>query len=207
MSSHTNEARLKFVEKRTVLITGSVTRETWHKVMAVMSDLLFQGAPDIAIIFDSNGGECKPGLDLYDLFNTYPGTKTGIVISRAHSIATVILQACDVRICAQHADILIHNIQAEITLETASSPKKFAEWLKGRKYVQDRIHKILAGRTDKTISRIAKECRKDKAMNSKEALDFGLIDRLLTKKDLTKWFRPEALEEFHRGVPPKNVEK
>ena len=179
------------IEKKIIPIEGKVDGDMFHFIREIMGGLLLKDCPDILVTFTSTGGSVSAGLDIYDLINNYPGKSTGIVFAMANSIAAVILQACDERICAKHAEILIHYIsQNSISLDVMSKPngKAYQNMLKGGRRDQAYINQILTERTGQALKVIRGESAKDLAMTSEEALIFGLIDRIAEKKDLAKWF-------------------
>lgn len=120
----------------------------YKKVALAFAYLVTKGSPDLKIIIDSNGGSTSVGLDIYDLIRLYPGKTTGLVISKAASMAAIILQACKVRTCAIHAEVLIHHIsRRSVSLDTLVSPSQRKKLVTGMKLIQQQQYKILMART------------------------------------------------------------
>ena len=179
-------------------IDGEINLKTLELTKSIADRLLVAGAPDVAVIIDSRGGDIDAGLDIFDILDTYPGHKTAIVYVQASSIAAVILQACDQRLCAQHAIILVHDGHEDISLTIARHPRKFAKWLKNSEKVQAKMYRILSERTGLSINKIRALSERDKSLNSVEALKHKLVDRILTKSDMAKHFRPEVLQKLQK---------
>jgi ATP-dependent protease ClpP protease subunit len=190
------EAADILAKAKVFVIDGEINLKTLELTKSIASRLLVAGAPDVAVIIDSKGGGVDAGLDIFDILDTYPGHKTAIVYGRASSIAAVILQACDQRLCAQHATILIHDGHDDISLTIARHPCKFAKWLKNSEKTQTKIYRILSERTGLSINKIRALSERDKHLNPMEALKHKLVDRILTKSDMAKHFRPEVLEKL-----------
>lgn len=142
--------------------------------------LVIRGAPDIQVIITSDGGRVNCGLDIYDMIRLYPGKVTGRVIGYAKSIAAVILQACDVRECARHSHLLIHNMSRDrISLDSMRNAKKREEIAQEMEQTQRRMNKILSERTGQPISVIRKACKLGEEWTATQALHFGLIDKIV----------------------------
>jgi ATP-dependent protease ClpP protease subunit len=185
-----------------VIDDEEIGAKTVELTKSIAGRLLIAGAPDVAVIIDSKGGRVDYGLDIFDILDTYPGHKTAIVYGRASSIAAVILQACDQRLCARHASILIHDTREDFSLTTARHPLKFAKWLEEGEKVQAKVYRILSERTGLSINKIRALSERDKSLNPEEALKHRLIDRILTKSDMAKHFRPEVLQKLQKKATP-----
>ena len=179
------------IAKRIVPIIGKIDNERFTNVGELIEGLLMIGAPDIMAIISSGGGTVAVGLDIFDLLKTYPGKITGVVYRQADSMAAVILQACEERCCAKHAKILIHHVfRDNVSLDTFESPQKLKRVVAKLRNDQMSIYNILISRTNKTIRELKAVCRKEEPMAADQVIEFGLADRILTRDDMTKWFRP-----------------
>lgn len=193
MSSLSNEEITESLAKaRLVVIEGEVNTKLFDSVKAVIVRLLVAGAPDIAVIIDSKGGELVPGLDIFDILETYPGRKTALVYCLASSAAAIILQSCDERLCARHAEVKIHEMIREISLTVARNARQFSKWLEQAEKRQARMDRIFSERTGLSIEKIHALSKKDRSLTSEEALKYKLVDRILTKTDMAKHFGPKS---------------
>lgn len=149
-------------------------------VREALNTLLSRGAPDVLVTITSDGGLVDVGLGIYDMIRLYPGVVTGKVVGYARSMAAVILQACDVRECARHASIRIHNIRRNsIKLNEVCKPSALAKIRANMERDQSFINKILSDRTGQPLSVIRRTNLKEMDMSAKEALHFGLIDKIV----------------------------
>ncbi len=196
MSALSKEDQEACFKKRVLPIVGRVGEDMYESVRSLIADYLLNNCPDITVIIESGGGDVGFGLDIYDLVENYPGKTTGIVFSRAHSMAAVILQGCDVRMCARHGNVMIHHIsQNQVSLDvledsTGKKLKKLHQTMKNR---QQFIYDILTERTEKTLEVIRDACVKEERLVARDAKEFGLIDSILTRDDMKKCFRLDML--------------
>lgn len=175
--THTQEGLL---DKNIIDINDETGKYIAMYLREALQRLRAKGSPDIEIHITSPGGDVEIGLDMYDFLCSYKGKKTAIVFAFAHSMAAVILQACEVRNCTRHAKILIHHItRNSISLTTLRNAKELKKAIADMEERQQRLYRILSERTSKTIPQIKKECEKEKPMNAEEALKFGLIDEII----------------------------
>lgn len=188
-----NEALKELFKRRILDIGGDVNKAMYEYVREMTQRFIALGSPDITVFISSGGGSCKFGLDIYDLFVSYPGAITGQVYSYANSMATVILQACDLRQCAKHADILIHNPNREcVPWEEFKSDRKRKKSEKKLDLSRTRIIDIYCLKTGRSRKEIAAQMKKDEKMTAEEALKFGLIDEIIKPGKKTKRMSEEA---------------
>ena len=200
MSRLTAEEKKKYIANRVVPLTNDIDGGMFGDTAEIVEELLLAGSPDIVVIISSLGGDSSAALDIYDILDTYPGSKTAVVYSAARSGAAVIFQACDERLCARHADILVHDVAADLILTDAHNPRKLAKWIRERDKTQAKIDRIFCERTSLPMSKIRALTVKNKKITASEALKYNLIDRILTKADMAKHFRPGVLEKISKAA-------
>ncbi len=163
-----------------IILSGEVDLSMYSRVSSSLAYLTAKGSPDIEIVFNSIGGNTTHGLNIYDALRLYLGKKKGIVLSKASSIAAIILLACDERECAANAYILIHNGDCDISMNTLLFDDDALEKFRSnRRGVVSTLHKIIANRTGKSEAEIYDACKLNQSMTPEEALDFGLIDKII----------------------------
>lgn len=175
-----NEVQIALLKKRIIDLKGDVNDEMAYYVREALFRLKTENDPDIEVQISSNGGDVAVGLCIYDMLKNYPGQKTGIVNGFARSMGAIILQACNVRCCMRHSSVLIHHVSINrISLDELRSKKKLKKRKKDMEKDQDSLYKILMKKTGKSKEEIMAACRKDLGMTSKEAKEFGLIDKII----------------------------
>jgi len=164
-----------------VSIFGEINNEMVIKTHKEIVELKKQDHPEIVVLISSCVGIVEDSFDLYDLLQTYPGKKTGIVWRHAKSMASFILQACDVRYCTSHARILIHHINKNISLDMLRNQRHLDSTISGMEKLQSMIYEVYSERSGRPIPEIKKHCAMEKYMYPDEAKKFGLIDEIWTK--------------------------
>ena len=172
----------RLLNDRIVFLSDEVNDATASLVVA---QLLFLEAedPDKDIYFyiNSPGGSVTAGMAIYDTMNFIKCDVSTICIGMAASMGAFLLSsgAKGKRIALPNSEIMIHQplggakgqatdikIQAELILRT-----------------RDNLNRILAKNTGKSIEEIARDTERDNFMTASQALDYGLIDKVLTSRD------------------------
>lgn len=186
-----SEVQSGLLQKQIIDLAGDVDQDMFTYAREAIMRLIAQDAPEIEIVISSKGGDCEIGLHIYDIIKSYSGNTFGTVLGFANSMATIILQACDVRQATKHAIFLLHNPHLrrvdwdELNNENLLK-KRRQELVKHRSQMID-IYLAKTGRTHKQIEATLK---KDQYMTAEEALKFGLIDCIIKpekhRKELSK---------------------
>ncbi len=174
-----DEIQSKLLDKNIIDISGEIDSDMAYYIRECLRRLVANGSPDIIVTITSHGGIISISLDIYDMLRLYPGKKIGKVIAHADSMATVILQACDIRQCARHATMLIHFIDTRISFDKMINLKKIKKVVSKTNDSQVLIDSILSRRTGNKVSTIRRTYLKEKDMSAKEAKEFGLIDEII----------------------------
>lgn len=174
------EAIIDLIQKsRTIYLDERITAETAKEFGLAMAWLNSQNDEEVKLIIDCGGGSATAGLNMYDMVMFSNAPVVGIVYGQASSMASVILQACKKRYALQHAGLCIHYLKTyEIPLnDLDEDPEKALKSVRERqKSINDIYHK----RTCKSFEEIKLALKEDKLLSSKEALEFGLIDEIIT---------------------------
>ena len=188
MSYDLTEFDRKLIERNIIDLAGDIDRDLAIYLRKCLARAVANGAPPLTVLFTSSGGDVGMGLDMYDMLSLYPATKTGVVIGRAASMAAVILQGCTERLCARHANVMIHHISRQnVTLDLMRSHRRIEKTRLEMEERQMRIYKIFGARSGKAVPTIRAACRKESDMSAEEALEFGLIDRIVDDhQDITR---------------------
>ncbi len=98
---------------------GKFNWQTWSREESETSAKYFReqlakipDTAEIELFFNSNGGSVKEGTAIYNQLKRHKAHKTGYVDGVAHSIAFVILQACDHRVMGEGTSALLHEMWA-----------------------------------------------------------------------------------------------
>lgn len=154
-----------------------------HLASIVVAQLLFLEAEDpekdINIYINSPGGMVTAGLAILDTMNYVKPDISTICVGLAASMGAVLLSAGTKgkRYALPNAEIMIHQPLGGAQGQ-ASDIKIQADWMMKTK---ERLNHILAENTGKDLSIIELDTDRDNFMYADEAVEYGLIDRVLKK--------------------------
>lgn len=134
---------------------------------------------EIELHINSNGGSVKEGVAIYNLLRQAPNKKTGIVDGVAHSVAFLILQACDVRKMGIGTSALVHNMWMYVA-GNAAQLRKAADDLDDLMETNRQIFLQRATITEDELRQIMDE---ETYLTPERALEYGLIDEIVGKID------------------------
>lgn len=154
----------------------------------IIAQLLFLEAQDpdkdIQLYINSPGGSVTAGFAIYDTMQYIQCDVSTICIGLAASFGAFLLAGGTKgkRIALPNAEIMIHQpaIHGNGIQGQATDIQIVSEHLQRSK---QRLNRILAENTGRTIEEVAADTERDNYMSAKEALAYGLIDRILDKRE------------------------
>jgi len=170
----------RLLKDRIIMLSGEVNDQVASSVVA---QLLFLEAqdPDKDIYFyiNSPGGVITSGLSMFDTMNYIKPDIVTICIGQAASMGAFLLAsgAKGKRYALPHARIMIHQPSGGAQGQSTDIQIQAQEIQR----LKDTLNEILAEQTGKTAKRKKKDTERDNFMSSREALEYGLIDKILTK--------------------------
>ena len=150
----------------------------------VVAQLLYLEAQDpdkdIQMYINSPGGSVTAGMAIYDTMQYVKCDVSTICIGLAASMGAFLLSsgAKGKRIALPNAEIMIHQPSAG----TQGQITDMAIHLKRLEVVKSRMNRILAENTGKPIEVVTADCERDNFMSADEAVSYGLIDKVITRK-------------------------
>ena len=159
----------------------------------IIAQMLFLEAQDpgkdIQLYINSPGGSVSAGFAIYDTMQYIKCDVSTICIGLAASFGAFLLAGGTKgkRLALPNAEIMIHQpaIHGNGIQGQATDIKITSDHIQKNK---KRLNTILAENTGKSIEEVAIATERDNYMTAKEAMDFGLIDKIL-KKRLFCWYR------------------
>ncbi|HEY9189348.1 MAG TPA: ATP-dependent Clp endopeptidase proteolytic subunit ClpP [Sulfurovum sp.] len=173
----------RLLKDRIIMLSGEVNDQVASTVVA---QLLFLEAqdPDKDIYFyiNSPGGVITSGLSMFDTMNYIKPDIVTICIGQAASMGAFLLSSGTKgkRYALPHARIMIHQPSGGAQGQSTDIQIQAQEIQR----LKDTLNHILAEQTGKTPKRIEKDTERDYFMSAQEALEYGLIDKVLTKSFL-----------------------
>ena len=172
----------RLLNDRIIFLSDEVNDATASLVVAQMLFLESQDpSKDIYFYINSPGGSVTAGMAIYDTMKYIKCDVSTICIGMAASMGAFLLSAGTKgkRIALPHSEIMIHQplggaqgqasdikIRAELILRT-----------------RDMLNKILSENTGKSIEQIEKDTDRDNFMTAQEALEYGIIDKILERHE------------------------
>ena len=148
---------------------------------SIIAQLLFLESEDpekdIHLYINSPGGSVTAGLAIYDTMRYIKSPVSTICVGLAASMAAVLLSsgAKGKRLALPNAEIMIHQPSGGTRGQATDIEIHARNILKTR----ERLNRILAAQTGRDIEDVARDTERDNFMTAEEALQYGLIDRII----------------------------
>lgn len=168
----------RLMKDRIIFLSGEVNDEMAN---IIVGQLLFLQAEDpnadITLYVNSPGGSITAGMAIYDTMNYIKCDVNTVVIGMAASMGAFLAAAGQKgkRFALPNAEIMIHQplggAQGQVT-EMEISLNRIVK-------MKEKLNKILAANSNHTVKRVAKDTERDYFMSANEALEYGLIDKII----------------------------
>ena len=167
----------RLLKDRIIFIGGEIDDTLAN---AVISELLFldsQGNEEISIYINSPGGSITAGMAIYDTMNFVKSPISTICVGMAASMASVLLASGDKgkRFILPNSEVMIHQPLGGVNGQ-ATEIKIVADRIL---FLRNKLNKLLSEKTNQDIKKIEKDTERDHYLTAKEALDYGLVDKIL----------------------------
>jgi ATP-dependent Clp protease protease subunit len=171
----------RLLKERVVFLVGPVEDYTANLVVA---QLLFLEAEnpdkDIHLYINSPGGSVSAGLAIYDTMQFIRPHVSTMCVGQAASMGALLLAggAVGKRFCLPHSRVMIHQPLGGFQGQASDFDIHAREIL----LVRDRLNRILAKHTGQPVEKIAIDTDRDNFMGGAEAVEYGLIDAVLSQR-------------------------
>lgn len=169
--------------KERIIFLGSVVDDMVSNV--IIAQLLFLEADDpekdITFYINSPGGSVTAGLAIYDTMQYVKSDIATLCMGQAASMGALLLAAGadGKRYSLPHSRIMIHQPMGGFQGQASDIDIHAREILRMR----EELNQILSDHTKKPIEDIAKDTERDHFMSANEAKDYGIIDKVLLKRE------------------------
>ena len=170
----------RLLNDRIIFLSEEVNDATASLVVAQMLYLEAQDPDkDIQFYINSPGGSVTAGMAIYDTMQYIKCDVATITIGMAASMGAFLLSAGTKgkRMALPNAEIMIHQPSAG----TQGQITDMAIHLKRLQVIKERMNKIMAENTGRTVEEVTAACERDNFMSAEEALEFGLIDKIVER--------------------------
>ena len=171
----------RLLKERVVFIVGPVEDYMANVVVAQLLYLESENPEkDIHIYINSPGGSVTAGLAIYDTMQFISCDVSTICIGQAASMGALLLGGGtkNKRFALPHSRIMVHQPSAGFQGQATDIDIHAKEVLE----LKHRLNKIMALHTGQKINKIEKDLERDNFMSSNSAVEYGLIDSILTKR-------------------------
>jgi ATP-dependent Clp protease protease subunit len=167
----------KLMNSRTILVSGQVDEELAEKTIAQLLVMDAESHDPIKVVITSPGGHVDAGYAIHDIMRFVKSPVIGISAGWVASIAVPILFGADKdkRYSLPNARFLLHQPSGGAGGQASDIRIEAREILKIRK----RINKLISDETGQTEEKIAKDSDRNFWMNAEEALEYGLISKII----------------------------
>jgi ATP-dependent Clp protease protease subunit len=173
----------RLLKERVVFLVGPVDDHTANVIVAQLLFLESENPDkDINLYINSPGGSVSAGLAIYDTMQFIRPDVSTMCIGQAASMGAMLLTAGakGKRYCLPHSRIMIHQPLGGYQGQATDIEIHTREILKIRSQLND----LLALHSGQTVETIAADTERDNFMSPIEAMEYGLIDKLIdSRKD------------------------
>ncbi len=167
------------LKNRIIFISGEIDDTLSNLVVAQLLYLDSLNHEDISLYINSPGGSVTSGLAIYDTMNFIKSNVSTICYGICASMAALLLSSGHKgkRYILPNADVMIHQVLGRSEGQ-ASDVKIATDRILDLK---NRLNTILSKNTNKHIKTIEKDTDRDNYLNANEALEYGLVDKIIKK--------------------------
>ena len=170
----------RLLNDRIIFLSEEVNDTTASLIVAQLLYLENQDPDkDIQFYINSPGGSVTAGMAIYDTMQYIKCDVNTICVGMAASMGAFLLSAGTKgkRMALPNAEIMIHQPSAG----TQGQITDMAIHMKRLQTIKDRMNRILADKTGKSLEEVTAACERDNFMTAEEALNFGLIDQIVQR--------------------------
>ena len=170
----------RLLKDRIVFISGEIDDNLANRVIAELLYLDSTGNEDINIYINSPGGSVSAGMAIYDTMNFVKSDVSTTCLGIAASMAAFLLSSGKKgkRYILPNADVMIlqplGGAQGQATDIKIASDRIID--------LRKRLNRILSKNTSQSLKKIEKDTERDNYLSAKEALEYRLVDKIITEK-------------------------
>lgn len=170
----------RLLKDRIIMLSGEIDDNLANVVISELLYLDSLSNDPISIYINSPGGSITSGMAIYDTMNFISSKVSTVCIGMAASMAAFLLSSGEkgMRYALPNSEVMIHQPLGGAQGQATEIKIAAERILK----LKEKINKILSINTKQNIKKIENDTERDYFMSSKEALDYGLIDKVLEKE-------------------------
>jgi len=165
-----------------IVFLGTEVNDTVANLLVAQLFFLESSDPDkdIHLYINSPGGSVYAGLGIYDVMQFIKSDVCTYCIGMAASMGALLLTAgaAKKRFSLPHSRIMIHQPLGGARGQASDIEIQAREIL----YLKDRLNQIMSHHSGRTVEQVAKDTDRDNYLSAKDAVEYGLIDKVVEKR-------------------------
>lgn len=172
----------RLLKERVIFLTGQVED---HMANLIVAQLLFLESEnpekDIYIYINSPGGSVTAGLSIYDTMRYIKPDIATVCVGQAASMGAFLLSGGTKgkRYCLPNARVMIHQPLGGFQGQATDFEIHAREIL----HIKEKLNRLMAEHSGKSYEQVCKDTERDNFLSAQQALDYGLVDAILTNRD------------------------
>jgi ATP-dependent Clp protease protease subunit len=171
----------RLLKERVVFLVGPVNEISANLIVAQLLFLESENPDkDISFYINSPGGSVSAGLAIYDTMQFIKPDVSTLCIGQAASMGALLLCAGSKgkRFCLPNSRVMIHQPMGGFQGQASDIEIHAKEIL----YLRGKLNEIMAKHTGKSVEQIGRDTDRDNFLSGDEAMQYGLVDRILTSR-------------------------
>lgn len=167
----------RLLKDRIILLNGEIDDNVSNIVIAQLLYLDSINSDDISLYINSPGGSITAGMAIYDTMNYIKSDVSTICVGMSASMAAFLLSSGKKgkRYCLPNSEVMIHQPLGGVHGQATEIKIAAERILK----LKSKLNNILASNTGRDLKKIENDTERDYFLSAHEALDYGLIDKIL----------------------------
>ncbi|MBR4672338.1 MAG: ATP-dependent Clp protease proteolytic subunit [Bacilli bacterium] len=171
----------RLLKDRIIFISGEINESLANSVIAQLLYLDSIETKDIYLYINSPGGIVSQGMAIYDTMNYIKSDVSTICIGLAASMGAFLLLSgtSGKRIALENSEIMIHQplggTEGQVTDIKIATDRLIK--------IKKKLNNIISLKTNQSIKKVEKDTERDYYMDSYEAKEYGIIDKVIKKKE------------------------
>lgn len=170
----------RLLKDRIIILNGEINDTTANIVVAQLLYLDSESNEDISLYINSPGGSITAGMAIYDTMNFIKSKVSTICIGMAASMAAFLLSSGEKgkRLALPNSEVMIHQPLGGAQGQATEIKIAAERILK----LKEKLNKIMSKNTGQPLEKIQQDTERDYFLSSKEAKNYGLIDKIIENK-------------------------
>ena len=172
----------RLLKDRIIFLSGEINDDVANTIVSELLYLDSINHEDISLYINSPGGSITSGMAIYDTMNLIKSDVSTICVGMSASMAAFLL-SCGTkgkRYILPNAEVMIHQPLGGASGQATEIKIAAERILK----LRTKLNKILSENTKQPLEKVEEDTERDYFLSSEEAKNYGLVDKIITKKEI-----------------------